>query len=134
MAKRYRHVDIEHLIRSMNSHMPSSRRSLLDHIESGGRTYRTKDGNTIIIGDDEIDALNDICTEIEKMRLLLPIFVSTDASSDNAWKVDGTVETSVVSKILGKRSFREDMVRFYNPDLKLLRSQFPNAVAVLYLP
>jgi len=118
----------------MNKHLPSSRRTLLEYIDSGDLTYQTKDGLVYRIEKEEIDVLSNICTEIEKMRLKLPIFVSTDTSSENAWKVDGVIETSVVSKILERRPFREDMMRFYHPDLKKLRSMLPNAVTVLYLP
>ena len=122
------------MIAHMNKHIPSSRRTVLEYIDSDDRTYRTKGGDICTIDKEEIDILCGYCTEIEKMRLRLPIFVSTDTSSENAWKVDGITETSVISKILERKPFREDMMRFYHPDLKRLRSLFPNAVAVLYLP
>lgn len=122
------------MIGDMNRHLPSARRTLLEHIESSDLTYRTKDGHVCSFEQSEIDLLNDTCTEIEKMRLRLPIFVSTDPTSENAWKVDGMIETAVVSKLLERRPFREDMMRFYHPDLKRLRSMLPNVVAVLYLP
>jgi uncharacterized protein (UPF0216 family) len=126
--------NVGRMISEMNRHMPSSRRSLLEHTESGDRTYRTKDGHTCSFDKEEIDLLNKICSEIERMRLRLPIFVSTDPASENAWKVDGTVETAVVSKLLERKPFRDDMMRFYHPDLKRLRDLLPNAVTVLYLP
>jgi Uncharacterized protein conserved in archaea len=122
------------MIANMNKHLPSSRRTLLEYLDSDDLTYQTKDGHTYTIEKEEIEMLSRICTEIEKMRLKLPIFVSTDTSSDNAWKVDGMTETSVMSKILERKPFREDMMRFYHPDLKKLRSMLPNAVTVLYLP
>ena len=122
------------MIAHMNKHLPSSRRSLLEYLDSDDLTYQTKDGSVCVMEREEIDLLNGICTEIEKMRLKLPIFVSTDTSSENAWKVDGITETSVISKILERKPFRDDMMRFYHPDLKRLRNMFPNAVTVLYLP
>ena len=122
------------MIAHMNKHLPSSRRTLIEYIDSGDLTYRTKEGHVYTIDKTEIEMLSGICTEIEKMRLKLPIFVSTDTSSENAWKVDGITETAVVSKILERRPFREDMMRFYHPDLKKLRNMLPNAVTVLYLP
>lgn len=127
-------MDIDNIIRDMNRHMPSSRRTLLEIMESGDLTYRTKDGMTICMEPSEIDALSSVCTEIEKMRLRVPIFVMTDISMDNAWKVEGTIETAVMSKILDRRPLRDDMMRFYHPDLRMLRSRFPNAISVLYLP
>ena len=127
-------LDVGRMISEMNRHLPSSRKTLLEHIESGDLTYKTKDGYVCSFDKKEIDLLNRTCSEMEKMRLRLPIFVSTDPAVDNAWKVDGTVETAVVSKILGRTPFREDMMRFYHPDLKRLRDILPNAVAVLFLP
>ena len=106
----------------------------MEYLDSDDLTYQTKEGHVYTIGKEEIDMLSGICTEIEKMRLRLPMFVSTDTSSENAWKVDGVTETSVMSKILGRKPFREDMMRFYHPDLKKLRNLLPNAVTVLYLP
>ena len=37
-------MDAKDLIRSINDHVPASRRSLLDYIESEDLTYRTRDG------------------------------------------------------------------------------------------
>jgi len=122
------------MIAHMNKHIPSSRRTLLEYLDSDDLTYQTKDGSVCIMERKEMDILNGICTEIEKMRLKLPIFVSTDTSSENAWKVDGITETAVISKLLERKPFREDMMRFYHPDLKRLRNMLPNAVTVLYLP
>jgi len=122
------------MIAHMNKHIPSSRRTLLEYLDSDDLTYQTKDGAVCKMERKEMDILNGICTEIEKMRLKLPIFVSTDTSSENAWKVDGITETAVISKLLERKPFREDMMRFYHPDLKRLRNMLPNAVTVLYLP
>jgi len=127
-------LDVGRMISEMNRHLPSSRRTLLEHLDSKDYTYKTKDGHVCSFDKEEIDLLNRTCSELEKMRLRLPIFVSTDPVSENAWKVDGTVETAVVSKLLERKPFRDDMMRFYHPDLKRLRDVLPNAVAVLYLP
>ena len=122
------------MIAQMNKHIPTSRRTLLECLESGDLTYIGKDGAEYRMEKEEIDVLSDVCTEIEKMRLRLPIFVSTDTVTENAWKVDGTTETSVLSKLLKRKPFRDDMMRFYHPDLRELRKMLPNAVIVLYLP
>ena len=127
-------MDVGRMISEMNRHLPSSRRTLLEHTESGDYTYKTKDGHVCSFEKEEIDLLNRTCSELEKIRLRLPIFVSTDPVSENAWKVDGTVETAVVSRVLERTPFRDDMMRFYHPDLKRLRDVLPNAISVLYLP
>lgn len=83
----------------------------------------------------ELKGIADICTDAEKVRLRIPIIVSTDTSTEGgAWKVDGETETSVMSKILGKRPYRTDMLRFYNPNLADLRRKYPTAVVLAFIP
>jgi Uncharacterized protein conserved in archaea len=123
------------MVRDMNRHIPVSRRSLLDYIESGDDTYDTKDGQKCFIDRKEIEFLAERCTEIEKMRLRIPIFVGTDTSySEGAWKVEGKIEVAVVSKLLGKKVYKEDFLRLYYPDLKDLRKMLPSSVVVLFIP
>lgn len=127
-------IDIQKMMAEMNRHIPAVRRTLLDYIENGDLTYRTKDGFVCDLGGDEIDYLRDICTEIEKPRLKLPIYVSTDVAGEtSAWKVDGILESRIVARILGKKQYRDDSIRFYYPDLQLLRRRLPTAIVVVYL-
>ena len=128
-------MDIENIIRDMNRHMPVSRRTLLEYIESGDDTYDTRDGQKCNIDRKDIEFLSGKCTEIEKMRLRIPIFVSTDTSyADGAWKVEGKFEVAVVSKLLGKKAYRDDFLRIYHPDLKDLRKMLPSLIVTLFLP
>jgi uncharacterized protein (UPF0216 family) len=76
-----------------------------------------------------------VCDDSERIRLRLPIYVSTDTSADqSAWKVEGRTEVSVVSKLLGKHSAREDYLRLYYPDFKELRKIIPDAHMVVFMP
>ena len=119
----------------MNSSLPVSRRSLLDYEENGDYRFVTRDGVSCDLDPKEIEFLCDRCTELEKMSLKVPILVSTDCSGDmTSWKVEGCVETRVVARILGKNVVTEDHLRFYNPDLKRLRSMLPTCTAVTFLP
>ncbi|MCL1811788.1 MAG: DUF61 family protein [Methanomassiliicoccaceae archaeon] len=128
-------MDIENIIRDMNRHMPVSRKTLLEHLESGDDTYETKDGLKCSLDRKDLEALAAKCTEIEKMRLRIPIFVSTDTSCETgAWKIDGRTEAAVVSKILNKRIYKEDFLRLYYPDLQDLKRMFPSLVVTLFLP
>jgi len=128
-------MDVSDLIRDMNSCIPVGRRTLVEHIDSNDFSFRTKDGSVCEIGKDEIGLLSDICTEMEKMVLRLPIFISTDAGADaGAWKVDGTTESEVVSRLLGKAKFKPDTVRLYYPDMMELRRVLPNATFIVFLP
>jgi len=123
------------MIRDMNRHMPVSRKTLLEYLESGGDTYDTKDGQKCSIDRKDLEFLAEKCTEIEKMRLRIPIFVSTDTSSETgAWKVEGRTEAAVVAKLLNKRLYKDDFLRLYHPDLKDLRKIVPSLVVTLFLP
>ena len=119
----------------MNISVPVSRRSLLDYSENGDLFFSTRDGARCEISKGEIDYLDGICTEIERMRLKLPILISTDCSGNiTSWKVEGRTETAVIARVLGKNVLTEDHLRFYNPDLKRLRSLLPTCTVVTFLP
>ena len=126
---------IRSILGDINSNIPVSRRTLIEHLQSGDLTYKTRSGEEFIIERSEIEALNEICSDAERIRLRLPIIVSTDISGDQgAWKVDGVIETSVMSKILHKRPHKEDVLRFYNPHLSELRHKFPTIVVLAFIP
>ena len=128
-------MDIENVIRDMNRHAPVSRRTILEYLESGYDTYETKDGQKVSVDRKELELLAGNCTEIEKMRLRIPMIVSTDTSSENgAWKVEGRTEAAVVSRLLNKRLYRDDFLRLYHPDLRDLRKMLPSLVVVLFVP
>ncbi|MDR1690604.1 MAG: DUF61 family protein, partial [Candidatus Methanoplasma sp.] len=102
-------MDIEHIIRDMNRSIPVSRKTLLEHLDNNIDTYDTKDGQKCSIDRKDLEFLASKCTEIEKMRLRIPVFVSTDTSSETgAWKVEGMTEVAVVSKLLNKKAYRDD--------------------------
>jgi len=127
-------LNVQKMIAEMNRHIPAVRRTLLDYTENGDLTYRTKDGYVCDIEKGEIDYLNTVCTEIEKPRLRLPIYVSTDVSGEtSAWKVDGALESKVIARILDRKQYRDDYIRFYYPDLQLLRRRLPSVIVVIYL-
>jgi uncharacterized protein (UPF0216 family) len=130
-----RNVDIEHIVRDMNRHIPVSRRTLLEYLESEDDTYDTKDGQKCTIERKDLEFLASNCTEIEKMRLRIPIFVSTDMSCEGgAWKVEGRTEVAVVSKLLKKKAYKDDFLRLHYPDLMDLRKMLPSLISMLFLP
>ncbi|MDR3205517.1 MAG: DUF61 family protein [Candidatus Methanoplasma sp.] len=128
-------MNIERMAADMNRSMPVDRRSASDYLENGDLVFRTKDGGSCSFGASELGLVASNCTETEKIRLRLPIFVSTDAScAEGAWKIEGRTEVSVISKMLGKTPRREDYLRLYHPDLKELKKMIPGLIAVLFLP
>ncbi|MDR3283241.1 MAG: DUF61 family protein [Candidatus Methanoplasma sp.] len=126
-------MNIEKMIADMNSNMPINRRSVIDYIEKGNLVFETRGGGACAFEESELEYLASKCTDAEKTRLRLPIFVSTDASCPGAWKIEGRTEVAVVSKMLEKRPYREDYLRLYYPDLKELKKLLSGLIAVLFI-
>ena len=127
--------DIGRIIAGMNSSAPVGRMSLIDAAEDPHPAFRTKGGDTVEIDRSEIDYLMGICTEMEKIRLMLPIYMRTDTSGEmSAWRIDGTTEASVISRILDKPLLRSDSIRIFYPDYRILRERLPTSIVTLYLP
>lgn len=126
---------IEGMMAELNRSLAIGRKTVNEIHEGGDRTFRTRDGSVVEIPEDQIERIWNACTDKERIRMRLPIFVSTDTSCDSgAWKVEGVVEAPFVARMLGKPLFREDMVRLYHPDLKKLRSEIPDAIMITFVP
>lgn len=126
---------VESIMSELNRNLAVGKRTLVEMEESGDYTYRTRDGSTIEIPMDQFQRIWDVCDDSERLRLRLPIYISTDTSAEyGAWKVEGRTEVSVVSKLLGKRPMREDFLRLYHPDFKDLKKLISDAHLVVFMP
>jgi uncharacterized protein (UPF0216 family) len=127
--------DVTKMIAGLNSNMPVNRRTLMDYIENGDFTYRTKEGDVISFPQEGIDRLAAVTDDQEKLTLRLPVFVSTDVQGERpCWKVDGITETAVISKLLGRRVHSDNRLPIYYPDLVKMRQLIPELVFTLFLP
>ena len=127
--------DVAKALAGMNTSAPVSRVPLLELSDSDTPSFRTRGGFDIEIDRSEIDLLMEVCTEIEKIKLRLPMTMVTDTSGEmSAWRIDGAVEAKVISRILGKPLLREDSIRIYYPDYQILREKLPTSIVTLYLP
>jgi len=128
-------MEIEQLLSGLNEHAPAARRSLAELIDSDDLTYRSRSGHICEISREEIETLERICMEHEKLTLRLPIIVTTDVTSaEGAWKVEGRTEVSVVSKLLSKRPLRDNLIILHHPHLRELQKMLPNSVMVMFIP
>lgn len=126
---------VESIMKDLNSNLATSKPLLAEMIDGGDRTYKVRDGSTVTIPEEQLQRLWDACEDSEKLRLRLPIYVSTNISGEgSAWKVDGRAEAAVIARMLGKRMYREDSVRLYHPDLKRLRSLIPDCIMITFTP
>ena len=127
--------DVTKMIAGMNTSVPAVKIPLLDLAEIENPSFRTRGGSVIEIDRSEIDLLMDTCTEMEKIRLKLPITMVTDTSGEmSTWRIDGRTEAAVISRILGKPLIKEDSVRIYYPDYQILREKLPSSIVTMYLP
>lgn len=127
--------DVSRMIAGLNSNIPINRRTLMDYIENGDYTYKTKEGDTITFPQEGIDMLASITDDQQKLTLRLPIFVSTDIQGERpCWKVDGITETEVVSKLLERRVHSDNRLPIYYPDLVKMRKMIPELTFTLFLP
>ena len=125
------HMDKELML--LNTSVPVSRRTIVDYLENCNLVYFTRNGGRCDIDAEELGFLAKNCTEIEKMRIRLPILVSSDASGEGtAWRVDGVAESSVIARLLGKTLHRSDSLRFYNIDLQKLRKLLPTCTFIVF--
>ncbi len=123
------------IMSDMNSNLPAERRTLTDYLENGNLFYRNRAGDTFGINLSELEDLASFCTEQEKFVLRIPLIISTDVSGDRgAWKTEGAAETSVLSKITGKKVYGKNILRLYHPDLAELRRRFPTATVIAFVP
>lgn len=119
----------------LNSNLAVGKRTLEQMMDSGDYTYKTRSGSVVAIPKEQLDYLWEICDEGEKIRLRLPIYISTDTSSDiGAWKVEGNPDAAVVARILDKKMFKEGYLRLYHPDLKDVKRKIPDAIMMVFTP
>jgi len=119
----------------LNSNLAVGKRTIEQMMDSGDYSYKTKSGAEVLIPKEQMDILWEVCDESEKIRLRLPIYVSTDTSSDTgAWKVEGNPEATVVARLLDKKMFRDGYLRLYHPDLKDLKGKIGDAIMIVFIP
>lgn len=123
------------IMRELNSNLAVSKPSLMEMMDGGDRTYHMRDGSVIEIPEEQLRTIWDACDDSQRLRLRLPIYVSTDITGEgSAWKVEGSAEAAAVARILGRKVYRDGYLRLYHPDLRDLRSKIPDAVLVVFTP
>ena len=105
----------------------------LESMMDGERSYHLRDGSVIEVPPEQLKIIWDACDDSERIRLRVPIYVKTDVSGDTpAWCVEGKAEASVISKLLNRNLAREDYLKLYNPDLKMLKKLIPDCYLMVF--
>ncbi|MHC1709216.1 MAG: DUF61 family protein [Methanomassiliicoccales archaeon] len=124
---------MQRLFSNMNQHVPVKRRSLQQLLLEGDPSYVGKDGRTYKIDRKELDILAEMLDPDERSRLKLPILIMTDTSyGDGYWKVIGTLEVKVLSKLINRTPEKDDEMRVFYPYLKEIRDKLPTATNTVF--
>ena len=126
---------VRNMLSNLNSNVPIKRRTILDYYENNNLQYETKSGSVCEIVKEQFDEIFNICDDLERTYVRLPIFITTDTSGEiSAWKVEGKYESSLVKKILDKKIETRDTIRLYFSDYKKLTSRFTSCFFVVFSP
>ena len=121
------------MMSDINADIPVSRRTLLECID-GDRSYRTRSGHEVEMDPQEIEYLSTVCDQIDRMYLRLPILITTDVAGEGTcWKVDGRIESKIISKVLGREWHDGDKMRIYHSDYRMLLKKMPTTTAIIYI-
>jgi uncharacterized protein (UPF0216 family) len=128
-------TSLQRLLSMMNGHIPTTRRSVSALLDDPEPSYQSRDGKTYRMSRKEVEEIAALLSPWELGRLKLPIVLMSDTGFESSvWKSNGVLETTVVSKIIGREPEREDMVLVYYPHLVELRRRMPTTVTVMYVP
>lgn len=125
---------VESIMSDLNRNLAAEKVSLTE-MNDGRRNYRMRDGSVIEVPEEQIRVLWDACDDAIRLRLKVPIYVTTDVSGEvSAWKVEGIAEAEAVAAILGKTVRKPGFLRLYYPDLKILRDKIPDCIVTVFAP
>ena len=94
---------VESIMSDLNRNLVAEKVPLTE-MKDGRRTYRMRDGSVIEVPEEQVDILWDACDDATRLRLKVPIYVTTDISGEvSAWKIEGTAEAEAAARLLGKK-------------------------------
>lgn len=125
---------VQQVMGELNRTLAAEKVPLAELVDAGG-SYRLRDGSVIEVPSEQARRIWEACDDTERIRLRLPIYVSTDIEGEtSAWKVDGVAEAEAVAKLLGKKIHKDGRLRLYNPDLRELKKLVPDCYIMVFTP
>ena len=125
---------MESIMSDLNSNLAAAKVPLNDMMD-GDRRYKMRDGSEIEVPEEQVERIWAACDDATRIRLKLPIYISTDVSGEvAAWKVEGTAEVAAIAGILNKTVHVPGFLRLYYPDLKELRRLIPDCIIAVFQP
>jgi uncharacterized protein (UPF0216 family) len=122
-------------IQTMNQHLPGKRLPLSELLSMEKPGIKSKDNIFFIMDKAELDLISKSLPRLMWNRLRLPLLIemSPDFGSGSA-RIQGQVETEVVSKLLGKARRPEDkFMIIYMSEVRELRRKLPTTTQYAFV-
>jgi uncharacterized protein (UPF0216 family) len=122
-------------IQTLNQNLPGKRLTLTELLSMEKPGIKSRDNTFFIMDKPELDLISASLPRFMWNRLRLPLLIemSPDFGGGSA-RIQGAVETEVVSKLLGKRHRPEDKSIFiYMPEVRELRRKLPTTTQYAFV-
>jgi uncharacterized protein len=121
-------------IQTMNQHLPGKRLPLTELLAMEKPGVKGKDNTFFIMDKAELDLISQSLPRFLWNRLRLPLLIemSPDFGSGAA-RIQGEVETEMVSKLLGKARTEGKSLIIYLPDVRELRRKLPTTTQYAFV-
>lgn len=121
-------------IQTLNQHLPGKRRTLSELLEEERPGVRGKDNTFFVMDKSELNMISETLPRFMWSRLRLPMLIemSPDLGSGAA-KIQGEVESEVVSKLLNIKRSNDRFMVIYLPDVRELRRLLPTTTQYAFV-
>jgi len=121
-------------IQALNQHLPGKRLPLTELLAMEKPGVKGKDNTFFIMDKAELELISQSLPRFLWNRLRLPLLIemSPDFGSGAA-RIQGEVETEMVSKLLGKASPEGKSMIVYLPDVRELRRKLPTTTQYAFV-
>ncbi len=116
---------------SLNRHIPRQRKNLEMLLKEERPHVVGADGNRHRFKRAELKELSNIIPVEDHEKLKLPIYIEIESMTSGA-RISGSLETKIVSLILGKEDEIGEMF-IYRPEIQILRKKFPTTTQYMFL-
>jgi hypothetical protein len=127
------------LIRSLNLHLPTKRKTLSELLKEKDPSIKGRDGTDHYFKKTELEYLAKLVPKKFHHSLKLPIYIeiSTDYES-GTYRIRGLVEGKVINKILEREENNLDemetpMIFIYRPELQKIRRLLPTTTQYIFI-
>jgi len=123
------------MLESLNSHIPSERKTLSSLLSENRPMVLGKDGSMHVFKKKELDKIAEILPKEKYNQLFLPIYIEMNSEyGRGAGRIVGNINCDVVKKIIGERYVYEknDEIILYANDVAHLRKVLPTTTQYIF--